>query len=134
MSSNREESVPQPVDVYPAASFGGKFPLMTIRVLTFEGCPNCEATRRLVQETVNELQIPAEIESMQVDGEDEAQRHGFLGSPTIQIDGQDIEVGRRGGKATFACRLYRTLNGVSGVPPRSLLIAAIREAQHGAVK
>ena len=105
---------------------------MVIRVLTFEGCPSCEATRRLVEETVKELQIKAEIDPVQVDGEDEARRQGFLGSPTVQIDGKDIEVSRREGKAGFACRLYRTPNGVSGVPPKSLLVAAIREAQQGA--
>ena len=104
---------------------------MIIRVLTFEGCPSCEATRRLVEDTVNELHLQADIDLVQVDGEDEAQREGFLGSPTIQIDGKDIEVSRRGGKATFACRLYRTPDGVSGVPPKSLLVAAMREAQNG---
>jgi glutaredoxin len=104
---------------------------MIIRILTFEGCASCEATRRLVEETVNELHVQAEIDSVRVDGEDEARRQGFLGSPTIQVDGQDIEASRRGGKATFACRLYRTPNGVNSVPPRSLLAAAIREAQLG---
>ena len=47
---------------------------MVIRVLTFEGCPSCEATRRLVEETVKELQIKAEIDPVQVDGEDEPRR------------------------------------------------------------
>ena len=102
---------------------------MVIRILTFEGCPSCEATRRMVEETVNELHLQAEIDSVQVDGEDEARQQGFLGSPTIQIDGNDIEVSRRGGKAAFACRLYQTPDGVSGVPPKSLLVAAIREAR-----
>jgi glutaredoxin len=107
---------------------------MVIRILTFEGCPSCEATRRLVEETVNALHLHAEIDSIRIDGEDEARRQGFLGSPTIQVDGRDIEVSRRGGKAAFACRLYRTQNGVDGVPPRSLLVAAIREAQQGAAR
>jgi glutaredoxin len=107
---------------------------MVIRVLTFEGCPNCEATRRLVEETANELHLQAEIDSIQIDGEDEARRQGFLGSPTIQVDGRDIEASRRGEKATFACRVYRTPNGINGVPPRSLLVAAIREAQQSTAR
>jgi glutaredoxin len=102
---------------------------MVIRVLTFEGCPNCEATKDLVEETVKELHLQADIETIQVGNEDEAKRFGFLGSPTIQVDGQDIEAGRRGEKASFSCRVYRTPNGITGVPPKGLLMDAIRDAQ-----
>jgi hypothetical protein len=56
-------------------------------------------------------------------------RYGFHGSSTIQIDGWDIEAGRRTDAATFACRVYRTPNGLTGVPPRELLVDAIREAE-----
>ena len=55
-------------------------------------------------------------------------RHHFLGSPTIQIDGRDIEAGRRGDEASFTCRVYKALNGFSGVPPKQMLIDAITEA------
>lgn len=102
---------------------------MIIRVLTFEGCPNCDATRALVEETVRELRVQAGIEVLRVSSEEQARQHGFLGSPSIQIDGIDIEVNRRNDTASFACRIYKTATGLSGVPPKSLLQAAIREAQ-----
>jgi len=102
---------------------------MVIRVMTFKGCPNCEATKDLVEETVKELHLQADIEAIQVGNEEEAKRYGFLGSPTIQVDGQDIEAGRRSEKASFSCRVYRTSNGLTGVPPKNLLLDAIRDAQ-----
>jgi glutaredoxin len=102
---------------------------MVIRVLTFEGCPNCEAAIDLVQKTVRDLHLQADIEAIQVNSENEAKRYHFLGSPTIQVNGRDIEVNRRNEKASYACRVYRITHGFTGVPPRQLLMDAISEAQ-----
>jgi thiol-disulfide isomerase/thioredoxin len=101
---------------------------MVIRVMTFEGCPSCAAATLLVEEAVQELRLPAAIEAIYVNDEDEARRIGFLGSPSIQVDGRDIEVSRRDKKGAYACRLYSTPDGITGVPPKELLVDAIREA------
>jgi glutaredoxin len=101
---------------------------MVIRVLTFEGCPHCEAATKLVEETVKDLRLEAHIESIQVKSESDARRYHFLGSPSIQVDGRDIERNRRNDAPSFACRVYRTPSGISGVPPRELLVDAIRES------
>ncbi len=104
---------------------------MVIRVLSFEGCPNREATRELVERTVSEMHLQAEIEATTVQSLDEAVRYRFLGSPTIQVDGQDIEPGRRADEVSFACRVYRTPNGFSGVPPKQMLVDALMHTQQG---
>lgn len=101
---------------------------MVIRVLTFEGCPHGEAAADLVEKTVRDLHLKADIKAIQVKSESEARRYQFLGSPSIQVDGQDIERKRRNEAPSFACRVYRTPNGITGVPPRELLVDAIREA------
>jgi glutaredoxin len=102
---------------------------MVIRVITFEGCPNCQATRDLVEKTVQQMHVNASIEDIQIANEEEARRYRFLGSPTIQIDGQDIEADRRDDRASFSCRVYRTRNGITGVPPTDLLVEAINRVQ-----
>jgi len=102
---------------------------MVIHILTLEGCPNCNAAKELAEQTVRELHVLADIEGIQVNNEIEAERYHFLGSPTIQVNGEDIEVDRRHEKASYACRVYRTVHGVAGVPPKQLLVDAIREAQ-----
>jgi glutaredoxin len=103
---------------------------MVIRVLSFEGCPHCEAATDLVEKTVRDLHLKADIEAIQVKNESEARRYRFLGSPSIQVDGQDIERDRRNDAASFACRVYRTPSGITGVPPRELLLDAILESTH----
>lgn len=102
---------------------------MVIRVLTFEGCPNSQATKDLVQRTLGELHVQAEVEHIQVQNQEEAIRYHFLGSPSIQVDGQDIEMDRRADEPSFACRVYRTPAGLSGVPPRRLLVDALEQVQ-----
>ena len=102
---------------------------MVIRVLTFDGCPNSSQAYDLVEATARKLHLQAEIQPVQVQNMDEAVHHHFLGSPTIQVDGQDIEAGRRTDKASFTCRIYRTSSGFTGVPPEQMLVDAIREAQ-----
>jgi glutaredoxin len=97
--------------------------------MTFEGCPNCSATRSLVEKTIRELHLQADVEDIQVRNENEAQRYGFLGSPTVQVDGQDIETSRRKEAASFSCRVYRTREGVTGVPPKDLLLDALRKSK-----
>jgi len=54
---------------------------------------------------------------------------GFLGSPSVRIDGRDIETAARSAK-TFGlmCRTYVEDDRRGGVPPIEWIRAAIREA------
>ena len=62
------------------------------------------------------------VEEVEVRDEADAERLRFIGSPTIRVDGADIEPDA-GTRTDFAlsCRLYEG----SGVPPRELLEAAL---------
>ena len=98
---------------------------MTIEVLYFEGCPNHQPTVQLVQEVVDTLGLSLEVSEVEVAGHEEAETLRFLGSPSVRVNGRDIEPGAddRTGFA-LSCRVY----GAAGVPPRDLLVAALREA------
>ncbi len=95
---------------------------MKIELLYFAGCPHHRATRELIEATVSELGVDAQIEEVDVQDEADAARLCFLGSPSIRIDGCDIEPGAES-RTDYAisCRIYRG----SGVPPRELLLAAL---------
>ena len=57
----------------------------------------------------------------------EAERLAFPGSPTIRVDGVDVDPAGAGGRAMLACRIYRLPDGrVSPVPSREQLEAALR--------
>lgn len=65
----------------------------------------------------------------EIASDEEAIRRAFLGSPSIQIDGLDIEKDRRKDPPYFGCRLYQTARGSRGIPPLAMIIEAIRKAK-----
>jgi len=55
-----------------------------------------------------------------------AERLRFLGSPTVRVDGRDVEPGAdRRTDFVLACRLYVTPDGCSGEPPERWLREAL---------
>jgi hypothetical protein len=104
-------------------------PRRRIEVLTFEGCPNETAARALVARVVADLDIEAEVAPLRVPDVDAAQRLRFLGSPTIRVDGRDIEPGA-GDRTAYglACRVYATASGASNLPDEGGLRAALSES------
>ena len=55
---------------------------------------------------------------------EDAQRLGFLGSPTVLIDGGD-PFAEPGATPGLACRIYRTDGGLAGAPTVTQLRAAL---------
>ncbi len=67
---------------------------------------------------------------MRVESDDEARAAGFLGSPSLRIDGRDVEAGAaKRNDFGLKCRLYQTSDGLSGTPPDELVIAALTDAR-----
>jgi arsenate reductase len=95
-----------------------------IEVLFFEGCPHAGPALELVGEVVAALAPGTAVDSVRVETEDEARRQGFLGSPSVRIDGRDLE-GRVATAPSLSCRVYE---GGHGVPPRWLVEAALLRA------
>lgn len=57
-------------------------------------------------------------------------RSSFLGSPSIRVDGRDIEPGAQARTDyVLSCRLYRTEDGTSGQPDERLLRDALRSTR-----
>jgi len=99
---------------------------MQIEVLFFEGCPSHEATIELVRETLDRLDIEASVIEIDVQTDEEAERRAFLGSPSVRVDGEDIEPGA-GSSGSYGrrCRVYATAEGLRGVPPARMLEATL---------
>ncbi len=95
-----------------------------IEVLGSPGCPHAEAAIRSVREVAARLAPEAEVRVTSVRDADEAAALGFPGSPTIRIDGLDLEDPDIGPPA-FACRRYE--DG-TGVPPTWLIEAGMLRA------
>jgi hypothetical protein len=102
---------------------------MQIEFLWFDDCPNHERAARLLRELMAERGIEAEIENINVRDGAIGERVKFAGSPSIRIDGVDIEPDYvDNGDYTPRCRLYATSEGLRGLPERAWVAAALDRA------
>ena len=101
-----------------------------VEILYIDGCPNSGPARELVERVAAEIGVQPEIELVEVDDAAAAAGLRFLGSPTVRVDGRDVEPGaeeRRG--AVLSCRVYRTERGVSGRPDEGWIRSALTGAR-----
>ena len=106
---------------------------MNIEILWFKGCPNHHAARALVEEVLREQDIEATIETVEVPDLETGERVRFPGSPTIRVDGKDVEPGYEDtGDYTPRCRVYMTPQGYKGVPDRAWIYETIKVARESA--
>lgn len=100
-----------------------------VEILYFDGCPNHEPARALVERVAAELQLEAAIELVEVVDPDAAADLRFLGSPTIRVDGRDVEPGAdERHEFVLSCRLYRSERGLAGQPDETWIRDALNEA------
>ena len=96
---------------------------MQIDILYFDGCPNHQPTAELVRDVVRTLGVDATIREVEVRDADDAARQRFFGSPTVRVNGQDVDpMVRTRVDYSFGCRMY----GGSGTPPRELVEQALK--------
>jgi hypothetical protein len=101
-------------------------------LLWCEGCPSTPEAIELVREELDALQLdPDELRITEIRTDDEAERERFVGSPTIRIDGHDVQppddepVG-------LTCRVYRWRDGrVAPLPERAEVREALLRAKGG---
>jgi hypothetical protein len=97
-----------------------------IEVLYVEDCPNHLPTVDRIRRVLREEGFPTDVTQIEVKDRADAQTLQFFGSPTIRINGLDIDAGARSVTETgFACRRYAG----DGLPSAEMIRAALREAQ-----
>jgi len=100
----------------------------TVEVLTFAGCPHAGPALELVTRVVRELGVGADVQRVDVPDSEAAAAQRFLGSPTIRVNGRDVEPGAdERSDFVLSCRLYRTESGVSGQPDERWLRDALAD-------
>jgi hypothetical protein len=99
---------------------------VTVEVLFLPGCPKYRAVARSVNEAMVRLGASQEIELRPIATAEDAERERFLGSPTVRVDGRDIDPDASD-RDDFGlkCRLYRSATGTTGVPPQEWIMAAM---------
>ena len=96
-----------------------------IEIFYFAGCPNHAPTVSLAREVLGELGLEAELREVSVETLADAEAQRFIGSPSVRVNGKDIEPEAEGRTDfSLSCRIYST----GGVPPKQLLIEALQES------
>jgi hypothetical protein len=100
-----------------------------VELLWFDDCPNHESVRQTLREIVEEVAPGATMIERNASDPDEAARLRFPGSPTVRVNGRDVDPRYLDpGDYTPRCRLYWTAEGLRGVPERAWIEAALRAA------
>jgi hypothetical protein len=101
---------------------------MRIEVLCFNGCPNYSPALERLRKILSEEGLVVDVSAIEVKDASIAEALQFIGSPTIRIDGPDIETEARSSSGVeFACRRYS-----GGLPSEDLIRAALRQVQWNA--
>jgi hypothetical protein len=102
---------------------------MKLELLYFDGCPSyAELLPRLCDLLASEG-IEEEVELRRIETPEDAERERFLGSPTVRIDGEDVDpTAKDRDEFGLECRLYRTEEGLVRTPPESWIRAKLDRA------
>ena len=100
-----------------------------ITLMYFEGCPGWQIAEANLHAALAALGRPdVSIRRQLIATVEEAERAGFIGSPTVLVDGRDpfAEPGRQPG---LACRLYLSAHGMANAPNVEQLSEALERQE-----
>ena len=105
-------------------------PQPLVEFLWWEGCPSWERALADLRAVMAESDLdPEAIELKRIESDSDVQRESFFGSPTIRVDGQDVQSPAEGEPMGLACRVYRRPDGsVSPLPDPDDVRTALRRA------
>jgi hypothetical protein len=101
-----------------------------IELLWWEGCPSTERALAELRDALRDVGLPqADVRMREIQTESESQELGFLGSPTILIDGRDPLPTAPDDHPGLSCRIYRQRGGtISPTPDPDDLRDALRRS------
>jgi hypothetical protein len=103
---------------------------LDIELLWWEGCPSTERALAAVREALADVGLnDVEVRTREIKTDADAEHTGFVGSPTILIDGTDLVPAAGGEPIGLSCRVYRHRDGRIGpIPDPDDLREALRRA------
>jgi hypothetical protein len=106
--------------------------VLKIDFLYYEDCPSHAAGLARLRQVMEEEGIQAEVEITKIETDEQAQAFRFVGSPTLRINGRDIDPLPAGAHYALTCRVYRWEDGrFSPLPSPEMIRRALRSATAG---
>jgi hypothetical protein len=83
-----------------------------VELLWWEGCPSTERVLADLRETLRQVGLdPAAVRMTEIVTDADAEAARFLGSPTVLIDGVDVQPTGDEEQPGLSCRVYRRRDG-----------------------
>ena len=102
---------------------------MDVELLVLPDCPNESLALSVLHLALDRVGLAAQpVRISVIASQQQAEEREFVGSPTILVDGVDPFT-VAGQSAAFACRVYATPAGLSGVPPLGDVVCALTAAR-----
>lgn len=103
---------------------------MKIEFLYFEGCPNHGPALARLENILKQKGIADPVKTINVTSDEMSHRERFLGSPSIRINGKDIEEPLEEVNDDFGrkCRIYFVEGKPVGIPSEHLINRSIQRA------
>ena len=100
---------------------------VTVEMLHTQGCPNAADYLPLLRRLVATAGVTEPVLVSLIADPEHAQRERFLGSPTIRVDGRDVDPGADARQDYgLSCRLYPGPAGLRGAPPDEWVLALLQ--------
>lgn len=98
-----------------------------VEVLVFDGCPNVDVTLERARIAIHDAKVTADLQLVHVDSDKQARHLRFLGSPTVRVDGADIDpTAESRDDFGLQCRMYSVGGRLEGAPPADWIASALR--------
>ena len=100
---------------------------LRVELLYFDGCPGYESLLPRLKRLLAERAPEATLELLAIESLEAAEEHRFLGSPSVRIDGRDVEP-QADARKDFGlkCRLYATPDDRAREPRDEWILDALQ--------
>jgi hypothetical protein len=106
---------------------------MKVELFVSPSCPHADAARQIVVDAMTESGEAGEPVITSISDYETAKAQRFFGSPTVRVDGVDVEYGdREPDEISTSCRFYNSANGWEPLPRKELVARGIDTARRRA--
>ncbi len=99
--------------------------MIKVEVQYFHGCPNSDEMIKRVKEAITIIDKTVDYMEILVDTPEKAEYYKFRGSPTVLVNGHDLEGLSEPMKGNLACRYYK-----DGLPSTETIINIIQHIEN----
>lgn len=104
---------------------------MEVTMVLTERCPHKDAIRDVLKEALTEVGLADQpVQESTIRDDEDAIKVRCIGSPTIRVDGFDVEyMEREPDERSAGCRYFNTPAGWKPVPEKGMIVRSLQRAK-----